>query len=375
MKTGSDIFESAVIFSEGFILRKKRVVVAMSGGVDSSVTAALLKRDGYEVMGVTMRLSEPIEDRASKSCCPQDSFEDARRVAEVIGIPHYVADFRELFRRRVVDNFLTTYAEGRTPNPCIECNRHIKFGAFLRRATELGADYIATGHYARITADSDGQYRLRMGKDRRKDQSYVLYTLPIESLAHILLPLGEYEKTATREMAEEMHLPVAKKPDSQEICFIPKSGYREFLRQNMPESLQCGDIVDTKGNVLGRHEGVPLYTIGQRRGLGIAADYPLYVAGLDIEKNRVIVGGNDDVFAEELTAKDWNWLDASCRYKETIRCTAKIRYQHKAAECVAVQRNNGIVQVRFDAPQRAITPGQAVVLYDGDVVLGGGIIE
>ena len=357
-------------------MAKEKVVCAMSGGVDSSLTAALLFEQGYEVIGVTMRLSDENRDSAcnDRGCCSLSSVDDARRVCEILGIPHYVMNFRDMFREKVIDYFLHDYAKGWTPNPCIACNRYVKFEGLLGKALELGAQYVATGHYARIEQDAEGRFLLKKGVDEKKDQSYALYHLNQKSLAHFLMPLGGYTKVHTRELAEKFRLPVAHKPDSQEICFVPNDDYKAYLREKEPEILVPGDIVDQAGNVVGHHEGVPLYTIGQRKGLGIAATEPLYVTGLDMEKNQVIVGGKDEVFSKGLIAGDLNWI-AVDGIAEPITVSAKVRYGKKEGQAVVIPEEDGKVRVEFAEPQRAVTPGQSVVFYDGDTVVGGGIIE
>ena len=354
---------------------KKRVLAAMSGGVDSSVTAALLLEQGYEVIGVTMRLSEESREADDdRGCCSIKSVNDAQGVASILGIPHYVLDFRAEFEKNVVCNFLDEYAKGRTPNPCIECNRAMKFGALMQKARELGADCVATGHYAQIVYNEEnGLYELKKGLDEKKDQSYVLYHLTQDTLAHFLLPLGGFTKPEVREMAEKYNLPVAHKAESQEICFIPDDDHERFIRERRPECLVPGDVVDLSGRVLGKHKGLPLYTVGQRKGLGIAAPEPLYVVRLDTENNRVVVGGANDVFASGLTAGRVTWTAEAP--KESLRCTAKVRYGRREGACTVEMIEGGTLRVTFDEPQRAVTPGQSVVLYDGDRVLGGGIIE
>ena len=343
-------------------------MVAMSGGVDSSVAAARLMRDGYDVIGVTMRLSEEVRDG-------ERAVEDARRVAELLQISHHVVDFRTLFRRRVIDYFTASYAAGQTPNPCIACNRYLKFSGLWEKAQEWGADFLATGHYARsLWNEALGRFQLLKGRDAQKDQSYVLYHITPELLPHLLLPLGDCAKTEIRAMAVDFGLPVAAKAESQEICFIADDNYGHFLREHCPDCLKPGDIVDQTGRVLGRHAGVPLYTIGQRRGLCIAAPDPLYVIGLDMVKNQVVVGSEEKVFRDTLTACDVNWLTGAL-LTAPRRIETKIRYGPRTALATVSPLDVARVEVRFDTPQRAITPGQSVVFYDGDEVLGGGVIE
>lgn len=348
----------------------------MSGGVDSSLTAALLVRQGYDVIGATMQIwdTEREDTPDDRGCCSLSAVGDARRVADTLGIPYYVLNFRQMFEETVVDYFIREYAAGRTPNPCIACNRYVKFEGFLKKALALGADYSATGHYARIVRDAEtGRFLLRKGVDASKDQSYALYHLNQTTLKHFLMPLGDYTKVETRQMAREFGLTVADKPDSQEICFVPDDDYKSFLEAKAPESLQPGNFVDTHGRIVGRHKGLPLYTVGQRKGLGLAAGYPLYVVALDPDRNEVVVGSDQDVFSREFIAGDLNFI-AVDQLAAPVAVAAKIRYSAREAKAVVTPLPEGKVKVSFTQPQRAITPGQSVVFYDGDVVLGGGII-
>lgn len=339
----------------------KKIVAAMSGGVDSSLTAALLLKNGFDVVGVTMKLSD--DDK---------NISDARRVCEHLGIAHRVADFRELFRAKVEDYFVAEYLRGRTPNPCVRCNREIKFGALFDFAKTLGAEYLATGHYARV-AFEDGRLKLKKAADAKKDQSYVLYNLTAEKLARVILPLGEFSKAETRTLAENLKLPVANKPDSQEICFVPDDDYKSFIASREPsaQALQAGEIVDAGGKVLGHHSGVANYTIGQRKGMGIAAPHPLYVTRLDVANKKVVVDTNDKLFTKTLTASEPHWI-----YKPTLPAIlqAKIRYGSRFAECAVTEEEN-FLRVEFSEPQRAVTSGQSIVFYNGDEVLGGAIID
>ncbi len=339
----------------------KKVVVAMSGGVDSSLTAALLIEKNFEVVGVTMLLHD--NDK---------NISDAKAVCNFLGINHYVADFREIFRAEVENYFVEEYLRGRTPNPCVRCNREIKFGKLFEFADNLGADFLATGHYAKIIFE-DGRFKLKKADDAKKDQSYVLYNLTPEKLSRIILPLGEFSKVETRFLAEKFNLPVADKPDSQEICFVPNDDYKNFIANRNPsaQALQAGEIVNSDGKILGSHNGVANYTIGQRKGLGIAAPQPLYVTRLDVANKKVVVDTNDKLFSKILTASEPHWI-----YKPPLPKTlqAKIRYGSKFADCLVVEEEN-FLRVEFSEPQRAITSGQSIVFYDGDEVLGGAVIN
>ncbi|MFC1967104.1 tRNA 2-thiouridine(34) synthase MnmA [Chloroflexota bacterium] len=342
-----------------------RVMVAMSGGVDSSVTAALLKNGGYQVAGVTM-IVHPDGNKTAR---------DAARVAEKLGIPHHIFDFRDVFTRDVITDFCREYGAGRTPNPCARCNRYIKFGALLDKAREMGADFMATGHYARVDRDTSGQrYRLKKGANGFKDQSYFLYALTQEQLGAALFPVGGLTKSRVRELAAEMGLTAADRPESQEICFIPDDDYAGFLRSHIPEAAEPGPILDEEDNALGTHNGIMAYTIGQRKGLGIAAATPRYVTSIEPSRNAIIVGNKAQVYSRELTATGLNWIAADGLERSAI-LNAKIRYQRPEAAAEVTPLPGGNVYVKFSEPQFAVTPGQAIVFYDEDTVIGGGIIE
>lgn len=348
----------------------------MSGGVDSSVAAALLLEEGYEVIGITMQLWSQTEERSPGGCCSLETIQDARQVAEKLGIPFYVVNFQDAFEQKVINYFTTEYLAGRTPNPCIACNRHIKFAALMERAQALEADFLATGHYARVVYSAErARYLLYKGEDERKDQSYVLYNLTQEQLAHTLFPLAQYTKEEIREKALHLGLKVAQKPESQEICFIPDNNYRNFLLKRVgAEQFPPGDFLNLQGEVIGRHQGLPFYTIGQRKGLGLALGYPAFVVALDPRQNTVIIGREDEVFQQGLYAVDNNFI-AIEELTEPLAVEVKIRYSAKPASAVISWAEDGRVKVLFAEPQRAATPGQAVVYYQGDLVLGGGTIQ
>ncbi len=357
----------------------KKVMVGMSGGVDSSVAALLLREQGYEVMGVTLKLFSDEDivqaEKEGKTCCALSDVEDARSVAYRLGFEHLVFNFKDNFREYVMTNFAERYLCGRTPNPCIECNRHVKFDKMLRRAMELGYDYIATGHYAvREYDESTGRYLLKRPADRSKDQTYVLYALTQEQLAHTLFPLGTLEKTQVRAIAEKAGLVNSNKPDSQDICFVPDGKYSEFIRKFTGKTVPEGDFVDTSGKVLGRHKGIINYTVGQRKHLGISLGKPAYVVRKDVAANTVTLGDETDLYTKALIADDVNLISVE-EVTEPMRITAKTRYSQTEQPAVLTGLGNGGYMVEFDEPQRAITSGQAVVFYDGDTVVGGGTIR
>lgn len=360
--------------------KKSRVVVAMSGGVDSSVAAALLVEQGHDVIGMMMRLwSEDCgEDGengegAANRCCTPGQMADARRVADQLGIPFYVIDTQDVFRRTIVQFFIDRYAAGDTPNPCLECNRHIRFEWLLNHALAFDAEYLATGHYARVRRDSGGAARLLRGLDPAKDQSYVLSVLTQEKLRHALFPIGDYEKPRVRAIAASLGLPVAQKHDSQDLCFLADGDYRRFLKQHAPQAVQPGPIVTRDGRTLGTHTGLPNYTIGQRKGLGLAAPEPLYVLATEPASNALIVGTRDELGRSTLSASRANWISGAAP-KEPFRADVKIRYKAVPAPAWVTPQNADRFEVTFDAPLRDVTPGQGAVIYVGDECLGGGII-
>ena len=353
-----------------------KVVVGMSGGVDSSVAAYLLKEQGYDVIGVTMQIWQE-EDACSVEenggCCGLSGVEDARRVASALEIPYYVMNFKKEFRENVIDYFTDEYLSGRTPNPCIACNRYVKWEALLNRSMAIGAEYIATGHYARIERLANGRYTLRRSATLAKDQTYALYNLTQEQLAHTLMPVGAYAKDEIRSIAEKIGLLVADKPDSQDICFVPDGDYASFIRENTGREIPEGNFVTPDGKILGRHKGIIHYTVGQRKGLGLALGYPAFVLAIRPDTNEVVIGTYEDSLTHTVRADRINFMSVE-DLKEPRRVFAKIRYNHKGAWCTVEKTGEDEIVCRFEEPQRAVTPGQAVVLYDREYVLGGGTI-
>lgn len=351
----------------------KKVIIAMSGGVDSSVAAFLMKEKGFDCIGATMKLydNDEIGISREKTCCSLDDIEDARAVARRLSMPYYVFNFKEEFEEKVIRKFISTYENGGTPNPCIDCNRYLKFEKFFQRMNELEYDYVVTGHYARIE-EKDGWFYLKKAVDDTKDQSYVLYSLTQYQLSHILFPLGEYTKNEIRDIAEKQGFLNARKKDSQDICFVPDGDYTAFIERYTGKKYPVGDFVDINGNPIGKHQGIIRYTNGQRKGLGVAFGQPMYVGGKNIEKNTVTLCTNDELFSKKLNAVDFNWIIPNPQNE--IKCSARVRYNMREKPATAYINDDNSVNIVFDEPQRAITKGQAVVLYDGDTVLGGGTI-
>lgn len=355
---------------------KKKVVIGMSGGVDSSVAAYLLKEAGYDVIGVTMQIWQAentcsLEENGG--CCGLSAVEDARRVASDIGIPYYVMNFRDEFKENVIDYFVKEYKQGRTPNPCIACNRYVKWESLLQRSLEIGADYIATGHYARVEKLPNGRYTLRKSITSAKDQTYALYNLTQYQLERTLMPVGEYTKDQIRAIAEKQGLRVANKPDSQEICFVPDNDYAGFIEEATGEKAKEGNFVTPEGKIIGKHKGIIHYTVGQRKGLNLSMGHPVFVVAIRPETNEVVIGNAEDVFSDKLLCNKLNFMSIEDLEGE-MKVTAKIRYSHQGAKATIRKVGEDLVECVFEEPQRAITPGQAVVFYEDDYVVGGGTI-
>lgn len=355
----------------------KKVVVGMSGGVDSSVAACLLKKQGYDVIGVTMQIWQDEEQAVQEEnggCCGLSAVDDARRVAAALDIPYYVMNFKKEFKEHVIDYFVEEYQNGRTPNPCIACNRYVKWESLLQRSLSIGAEYIATGHYARVVQLENGRYTLRRSATLAKDQTYALYNLTQEQLRRTLMPVGEYAKEEVRAIAEKINLRIANKPDSQDICFVPDGDYASYIEEEAGVKVPEGDFVLTDGTVIGRHKGITHYTVGQRKGLGLALGYPAFVLEIRPTTNEVVIGTREESMTTQLRARNLNFM-AIEDLTEPLHVFTKIRYNHKGAWCTIEKTGEDEVVCTFDEPQRAVTPGQAVVFYDGEYVLGGGTIQ
>lgn len=352
---------------------KTRVVVAMSGGVDSSVAAAMLVEQGYDVVGLMLKLWAE-DGSAANRCCTLDAQADAGTIADMFDIPFYVRDYKQVFKSTIVEPFIEAYANGLTPNPCLTCNRSIRFDRLLKEALSLGAQYLVTGHYARVKQDAQGRYELWRGVDPTKDQSYVLHSLNQTNLPHVFFPLGDYTKEEVRQMGQRFKLPVFDKPDSQDLCFLGDDGYRGFLKRHAPHTLTPGDIVNTQGDVLGQHQGLPAYTIGQRKGLGVYHAEPLFVIRLDVARNRLVVGTRAELGRDTLTAHHVTTVSGEA-FTEPLRVQAKIRYKSRPVPATITPLPGNRLRAQFDDPLPDITPGQGLVFYDEDKVLGGGIIE
>ena len=357
-------------------MERKKVVVGMSGGVDSSVAAWLLKKQGYDVIGVTMQIWQEEDEQVQEEnggCCGLSAVDDARRVASSLGIPYYVMNFRKEFKEHVIDYFIDEYLHGRTPNPCIACNRYVKWESLLERSRRIGADYIATGHYARIEKLPNGRFSLRVSETGAKDQTYALYNLTQEQLSSTLMPVGSYTKDEIRKMAKELGRLVAEKPDSQDICVVPDGDYASFIEETTDAGSRPGNFVLSDGSVVGTHKGIIHYTVGQRKGLGLSMGHPVFVLEIRPDTNEIVVGTGEESLTRKVRARHINFMSVE-DLPGKKRVFAKIRYNHKGAWCTAEKTGEDEILCTFDEPQRAVTPGQALVLYDGEYVLGGGTI-